>query len=345
MVLVGLLLSPLMTRTLDTMHERAAYPYFFPTPQRLLTELDKLTQANGPAMVMADQDLSVSIPAHVAQANIVAHRVPTTSEVFPADQQATALQRLIDQAAFFQSRYLTAETLEILQRYEVGYVVAPSGSNLEIQLRLSPDNFEWILDDQSYSLYAVSALPATTDAIRGNSALAERQWDEAESYYAMALEAAPGDLLALVGQAEIAHARGRFNEAVDWYRQALAEADLPVLHFRSGQLHTQLGQTERAVAEFDLAQQQAPNVARYHVAAGDACLSVGDEACAAEQYELAAANRNLPDEASELITLADIWRQRNRADHALELYAQAVELQPSEANQLMLASAYLEEAR
>jgi tetratricopeptide (TPR) repeat protein len=344
-VLVGLLLSPLAARTLGIMHERAAYPYYFPTPQQLLTQLDELTQVHGPAMVMADQDLSVSIPAHVAQANIVAHRVPTTSEVFPADQQATALQRLIDQAAFFQARYLTTETLEILQRYEVGYVVAPSGSNLEIQLRLAPAYFEWVLDDQSYSLYAVRALPAATDAIRGNTALAERQWDEAESYYAAALASDGGDLLALVGQAEIAHARGRFHEAVTWYQQALDQADLPVLHFRLGQLHTQLGQTERAVREFTLAQEGAPNVARYHMATGDACLSLSDELCAGEQYAQAAANRNLPDAASELITLADIWRQRNRTDQALDLYAQAVALQPSEANQLMLAGAYLEEGR
>lgn len=344
-VLVALLMSPLTNHTLTTMHERAAYPYFFPTPQRLLTKLDELTRTNGPAMVMADQDLSVSIPAHVAKANIVAHRVPTTSEVFPADQQEIALQRLIDQAAFFHSRFLTHDVLEILRRYDVGYVVAPSGSNLEIQLRLAPAYFKWILDDQSYSLYAVAELPTGAAAIRANTALAERRWVEAEAQYRAALEADPGDLLALVGQAEIAHARGRFNEALEWYQKALAQADLPVLHFRLGQLHTQLGQTERAVSEFDLAQQQAPNVARYHVAAGDACLGAGDEVCAAEQYAQAAANRNLPDKASELITLADLWRQRNRADRALELYAQAVELQPSEANQLMLASAYLEEDR
>jgi Tfp pilus assembly protein PilF len=46
-----------------------------------------------------------------------------------------------------------------------------------------------------------------------------------------------------------------------------------------------------------------------------------------------------------MITLADLWRQRGRSDHALTLYAQAAELLPSEINQLMLASAYYEEAR
>lgn len=337
------ILSPMIVRNRQMLHDRAAYPYYFPTPDRLLAKLDDLTRSRGAATVMADQDLSVSIPAYVAQANIVAHRAPTTSEVFPEDQQEEALQRLIDQAAFFRSRYLTEDTLAILRRYNVGYIVAPSGSNLDIQLRLAPEWFTWVLDDQSYSLYQVERLPETNATIRGNSALAERQWDDAAAAYAAALDEQPGDLLALVGLADIAHARGRFGEALNYIQQALDQSDLPVLHYKLGQLHTQLGQIERAVVEFDTTQAKAPDVARFHVAAGDACLAVGDESCAAEQYAHAAASRNLPDKASELILQADLWRQRNRADEALALYEQAVALQPSLVNQLMLASAYFEE--
>lgn len=344
-VALALLFSPMAVRNIQMLHERAAYPYYYPTPERLLARLDELTQRNGPATVLADQDLSVSIPAYVANAHIVAHRVPTTSEVFPADQQEEALQRLIDQAAFFRSRYLTQETVDILRRYDVGYVVAPSGSNLDIQLRLAPAWFEWVMDDQSYTLYRVVKLPTATATIRANTALAERRWAEAEELYRAELERDPQGLLAVVGMAEIAHARGRFNESINWYAQALEQADLPVLHFRLGQLHTQLGQIERAVTEYDLAQQGAPHVARFHVAAGDACLSAGQEECAAAQYTAAIDNRNLPDKASHLIALADLWRQRNRTDLALGLYEEAVALQPSQANQLMLASAYWEEAR
>jgi tetratricopeptide (TPR) repeat protein len=342
---LALLLSPMIVRNLEAMEERADYPYYFPTPQHLLTRLAELTAAQGPATVMADQDLSVSIPSYVANANIVAHRAPTTSEVFPATQQDIALQRLIDQADFFKSRYLTSSTIDILNRYQVGYIVAPSGSDLEVQLRLASQNFQWVMDDQSYSLYRVLEIPALSAALRGNTALAERQWDEAEKEYNDALAADPGDLLALAGMGEIAHARGRFNDALTWYQKALAQIDLPVLHYRLGQLYTQLGQIDTAAAEFDIAQSQSPNVARYHVSAGDACLSLGNEDCATQQYTLAAADHNLPDRASQLIILADLWRQRGRTDHALTLYAQAAELQPSEMNQLMLASAYYEEAR
>ena len=52
--------------------------------------------------------------------------------------QVDALQRLIDQENFFRSRYLTQDSIDILERYSVDYVIAPSGSNLDIQFRLAP---------------------------------------------------------------------------------------------------------------------------------------------------------------------------------------------------------------
>jgi tetratricopeptide (TPR) repeat protein len=292
---------------------------------------------------MADQDLSVTIPAYVAGAHIVAHRIPTTSEIFPADRQEEALQRLIDQDAFYRSRYLTAETIAILERYQVGYLVVASGSNLDIQLRLASQWFEWLLDDQSYSLFAVRQAPPMTNSIAGNTALAERNWAEAERAYRAELRNDPGSLLAMTGLAEIAHARGQFGEALRIYDTAVAEADLPVLHYRLGQLNLELGQIEQSIAEFDQAQAAAPAIGRFHVALGDVCLSAGREECAAEQYAAAVANRNLPGEAAYRIALADLWRQRGRTDRALALYEEAVALQTSEANQLMLASAYQEE--
>lgn len=344
-LLLGLALSPAIVQNLRTLQERAGFPYFYPAPERLLNELDRLTRASGPAVVLADQDLSVSIPAYAADANIIAHRIPTTSEIFPADQQQEALQRLIDQDAFYRSRYLTDKTVEILNRYQTGYVIVPSGSNLDVQLRLATNWFDWIMDDQSYTLYAVRELPESTPAIAGNTALAERQWQEAEAHYHTALAQTPDDQLALVGLAEIAHARGEFVGAVELYEAALAVRDQPVLHYRLGQLYSQLGQVKQAIAEFDIAQEMAPNSARFHVALGDACLSAGNDTCASEQYAEAVEHRNLPDPASKLVAQADLWRQRGRTDQALTLYEAAVAEQPSEANQLMLVSAYQEEQR
>jgi len=340
-----LILAPGTVHNLAALKERAGFPYYYPTPERLLSSLDELTTANGAATVLADQDLSVSIPAYAAHANIVAHRIPTTSEIFPADRQHEALQRLIDQDLFFRSRYLTEEAVAVLLRYNAGYIITHSASNLDIQLRLAPEWFEWLIDDQSYSLYAVRKLPQVTASVQGNTALAERRWDAAADYYRQALAENPGNLLALAGLAEIAHARGQFTEAIGYYEDVFARVNLPVVHYRLGQIYHELGQVERSIEEFSRAQEIAPQIARFHMALGDVCLSAGREECAAEQYAAAVANQNLPDVAAQAVAQADLWRQRGRTDVAIRFYEQAVELQASEANQLMLASAYQEQGR
>jgi hypothetical protein len=92
----GLLLSPGIARNIRELNYRPVSTVFYPTPTRIFARLNKITARSGPVTVLADQELSVTIPAYVAGANIVAHRMPTTSEIFPANQQDVALQRLID---------------------------------------------------------------------------------------------------------------------------------------------------------------------------------------------------------------------------------------------------------
>jgi tetratricopeptide (TPR) repeat protein len=339
---VTMLLSPGIVRNIQNLNDRSTSPYFFPTPERILAHLKETTDQGDPVMVLADQDLSVTIPAYVANANIVAHRAPTTSEVFPADQQDVALQRLIDQDTFYRTPYLTVDSVDILQRYDVRYVITSSGSDVDMQLRLAPQWFGWLMDDQSYSLYAVRHAPTVTSSILGNSALVQRKWEAAERFYQVALKENPGDWLALVGLAEVAHVQGRFDEALARLGQIATQVDLPILHYRLGLLYAERGLIEDSVAELDQAQRAAPRVTRFHVALGDACLSDGQEPCTAEQFEAAVANEAWPDDASRLIAQADLWRRRGRTDQALPLYEQAVALRPSEYNQFVLASAYRE---
>jgi tetratricopeptide (TPR) repeat protein len=338
----ALVLSPRIVTNMRNLNDRTASPYFFPTPQGILARLSKVTADAGPTTVLADQDLSVTLPAYVANANIVAHRAPTTSEVFPADQQDVALQRLIDQGTFFRTPYLTSASVEILRRYDVRYVITSSGSDIDMQLRLAPEWFEWLMDDQSYTLYAVHRLPTAAATVQGNTALVQRQWEDAEQLYQVALKQNPSDWLALVGLAEVAHAHGRFDEAQTRLQGLAAQTELPILHYRLGQLYAERGLIKPSIIEFDQAQRQAPRVARFHVALGDACLSDGQENCAAAQYEAAVANEAWSDDASRFIAQADLWRQRGRSDRALPLYEQAVALRPSQYNQFVLASAYRE---
>ena len=340
---LALAASPLIARNLQNLHDRTFFPHYFPTPMTVLKRLQELT-ASGPAMVLAPQDLSVTIPAYVANASIVAHRMPTTSEVFPADQQEIALQRLTDQDAFFRTPYLTVESLDILRRYDVRYVVAPSGSRLDAQLALAPAWFEPLVTsaEGTYSLYAVRQVPSATAAIRANSAMVARNWTEAEQLYNAALSVEPDNLLALTGLADLLRAQGEFDATVERLHHANAVADVPFLHFRLGQVLVQVGRIQEGIAELDEAQAHAPDVAVFHVSLGDACLAVGDEECASKQYQAAAADASTAkdDTATQAIVEADLWRQRGQTEAALQRYESAVAQRPSQYNRLMLVSAY-----
>jgi len=348
LLLLGLLVSPLIAQNLRTIDERAAFPYFFPTPQKLMERLNDETLLNGPATVMADKDLSVTLPAYVANANVVAHRAPTTSEIFPADQQDEALQRLIDQYKFYQLSYLDQDALDILNRYDVNFVATNSGSDLDAQLRLAPQWFEWLLDDESFSLYRVNEIPTAAGEIEGNTAMSDRQWDAATVAYEETLRTDPDNLMAKLGLADIAHAQGDFDQAIALLYDALDVADAispaaaPVIHYQLGQIYADAGNYDQSIAQFFLAQDAAPDVARFHVAMADACLNAGDEECAAEQYALTVKTQHLPNEVTRTIALADLWRQRNYTDRALALYKQAVAEQPTLDNRLMLVSIYQE---
>jgi tetratricopeptide (TPR) repeat protein len=339
----GLALAPAIERNLGNLRERsAAGPAYFPVLHRIFALLQETTAVTGPVTVLADQELSVTLPAYVAEAHIVAHRMPTTSEVFPADRQGEALQRLIDQDRFFGSLYLTEASLEILRRYRVTHIIAASGSDLDTQLRLAPGWFAWWGDDQSYSLYAVRTMPTLTPAVRGNTALASHRWAEAARVFHGALSQDPGDLMAMSGLAEIAHITGQFDEALEWLTQASRQADLPNLHYRLGQLHAERGDYDASIAEFGQAQARAPQVALFHEALGDVCLTVGDPACASQQYRAAAQSQTLPGEDSRLMAEADLWRKRGFVDRAFPLYERAARLRPSTFNLLTLTEAYRE---
>lgn len=338
---VTVVATPAIANNLQTMTGRTAFAYDFPTPQRIFARLQSLTSSGQPVNVMAEEDVSVTLAAYVAKANVIAHRVPTTSEIFPADQQTEALQRLIDQARFFRTKYLTSDTLAILQRYQVAYVIAPSDSELNLQLQLATDWFTWLEDDAAYSLYAVRSLSTESAVLQGNEALAKRLWATAADSFSAALAQDPTNLLAKLGQAEIAHMNGQFTKAIALLQEA-AQSNQAVLHYRLGQLYAEVGQFEQSMVEFTAAQNAAPITEHYHIALADACLNAGRMVCAQAQFEAAVADQNYGSEALRLIALADLWRQRGQLARALPYYQAAAALQPDATVQMMLANIYLE---
>ena len=341
-VLSALILSPGIARNIKNLDGRRAFAYAYPTPDRLFGRLNADLAKTGPSMVLADQDMSVTLPAFVAHAHVLAHRTPTTSEIFPADRQDEALQRLLDQHDFFTATTLTERSIETLDKYDVKYVVAESGSSLDAQLQLASHWFTWLLDDEAYSLYVVSGEPEVTAAIKGNTAMADKSWSDAQGYFEEALEADEQDLLAQLGLAEIAQREGQFTEAQAILQRMAREHELPILHHELGRLYAQQGLLDESIAQFDIARRAAPRVARFHIALGDVCLSDGREQCAELLFKTAADLQSWPDNASRLIAEADMWRQRGEAERALPLYEQAAQEQANEYNLFVLVSVYRE---
>ncbi len=337
-----LVFSPGIIRNINNLNGRIAFAYSYPTPQGIFRRLNAELAKNGPAVVLAEQDLSVTIPAYVANAHVLAHRMPTTSEVFPADLQDVALQRLIDQNRFFNSPYLEESSIDTIVNHNVKYIIVASGSDLDLQMRMSPSWLSWLEDNDGFSLYAVVDTPVISEAVQGNTGLANRRWLEAKEHFTKALEKNNDDLLAQMGQIEIAQREGQFDIALEMLEQSIAQIDAPILHYKVGQLYAKQGRIEESVAEFDNAQTAAPSVGRFHVALGDACLSDGLDSCATEQYRAALDLEQWPDEASRLVAEADLWRHRGFTERARPLYEEAARLQTNEYNLFVLISVYRE---
>lgn len=345
-LLLFVLLLPLINRTVTDLRYRPASPYFYPNPSGIMSALIQLTEQHGEAMVLADQDMSVSVAAYVANADIVAHRVPTTSEIFPADEQDVALQRLIDQTRFYESDSLTSASVQTLERYSVRFLILPSSSRLEQQVRLMPDAFSHLVDDTAYSLYQVNKLPSRTDSlIQANDAMHRGDWQTAAQHYSAVRQSNPNSLVAITGLAHIARLTGETEIAANYLQEALSQSEHPTLRFQLGMLYAERGDTDSALPHLLKAQQALPTHSSVHIAVGNACVLAALTDCADNAYQMAVANHSLPDDAARIVAIGDLWRQQGYLARAIALYEEAVRNQPTQFNKLVLVRAYQEAER
>jgi tetratricopeptide (TPR) repeat protein len=326
---IGFLASaPMISYNLRDSIANASITTVFPTPLRLLARLDQETRPHEPVIVAADSLASIPIPVYAPNANIIGHRIFNTSEFFPADQQDRALQRLIDQDYLFRTPFLTQHSVEIMQKYEVRYIVTTSGSDLDAQLRLAPQWFEWLIDDrfqdQSFSLYAVHRMPEVTLAIDGNTYLQARNWEGAEARFVSALRRSPSDQLALAGMADLREAQGRFKDSLLYLQRLDAETPDPIVDFDMARLYGISGQTEESISRLLAAWDSAPSISRYPLALSDACLLERRHSCVEAALDSVVESIARPDR--RLMTLGDLWSQRGELELARIAYEQAAEV-------------------
>lgn len=180
------------------------------------------------------------------------------------------------------------------------------------------------MNDESYSLYAVDQPPTVTNVINGNSALAQRQWDKAENDYQAELKQNSQSTLALLGLAEIAHAKGHFANAIALLNQAVAESNQPAFHYRLGQIYGELVNWSRACSNIP-----KPNREAHRMLPG--LMSRWAMLVSRLGAIVARLNSLRPPSTMPIfmmkarqIALADMWRQRGQMTRALTLYEQAV---------------------
>lgn len=337
--LAFLLMTPMIINNLKDSIANASITTVFPTPLRLLDRLNQETRAEEPMIVAADQLASIPIPVYAPNANIIGHRIFNTSEFFPADQQDRALQRLIDQDYLYRTPLLTERSIEILRQYDVRFIVSTSGSDLDAQLRLAPQWFEWLIDDrfedQALSLYAVRKPPQVTPAVEGNSSLTTRDWDRAEEHYITALRNSPTDRLALAGMSELQQARGDFAGSLLYLQRLDAQTDDPIVDFLMAKLYGIRGQTHESIARLLQAWDRAPTITRYPLALSDACLREGELSCVESALDSVVAS--IADPEDRWIALGDLWRQRGESQRARTYYERAAEISSAEEGDFQLA--------
>lgn len=306
----------------------------YPQPTQLLETLSRLVSTEE-AMVAADQSMSVTIPAYVSSASIIAHRVNNTSESFPANQQDVALARMIDQYELFNTPYLTENSIQILLRYGVDYIVIRTDETINCQFHLANRWFEWVLDDGDYSLYAINQAPQINDSIRGFTALDTYDPDRAEEYFRSALQQDDTDLLAQAGLAMVYRMRGQINQALEqWEAIALVEPSAPIYE-QIGRIYQELNHSIASQTAYEQAVSMSPEANFYHWRLGNAFAGQQQVNSAEDEYRLA--TRSIKDEATRLVIIGDHWRLQNRNDLAEKHFRQSLETRDSMSLQIQLA--------
>jgi len=308
----------------------------YPQPTQLLATLSRLVSTEE-VMVAADQSMSVTIPAYISNASIIAHRVNNTSESFPADQQDIALARMIDQYDLFNTPYLTENSIQILLRYGVDYIIVRTDDNLNCQFQLANGWFEWVLDDGDYSLYAVNQIPQVNDSIRGLTALNIYDPDRAEEYFRAALQQDDSDMLAQAGLAMVYRMRGQTNQALEQWEAIASVVPSASVYEQIGRVYQGLNYLKASQKAYEQAVLMAPEANVYHWRLGDTFAGLEQVNSAEAEYRLA--TRSILDEAPRLVIIGDHWRSQNKDDLAENHYRQSLEIRDSMSLQIQLAIA------
>ncbi len=292
--------------------------------------------AGDDAVILAEYETNQLFAALFNKPDLVAHRYNTTSEEFPADRQDEALQRSLDVDHFTAARLAGQDLLDMVDRYNIKYVLIGQQNGLACQLPYLPSLFEPLYADSEYQLYQVKRPLATSPVIEGNTDLLAGQEQQAAAAFRRALAADPTAQLARLGLGEALIEQGQPQAALSQL-QAAAQAqpnNLCVLK-QLAQGYFEADQLDQAAATYQQAVQADPAQGEFPTDLGDIYLLEGRTTEAQTAYQQAAALQADPGTADYYRSLAQRFQAKAWYDAALEPARQLVALDPAAANTLL----------
>jgi len=201
----------------------------------MLRALREHTAPGEPAVVLAWRDITDAIPAY---------RETLTPVLFREDPQGPQRQ---DADRFFASMLVTDTHLEILNKYQVRYLIVSGDREIVSQCDLLPGYFQPLYRNAYGALYRVAVPLEATDLVGANTIANYGEWQGAIQAYNAVLAENPDDSLAHTGLGIVLQLLDRPQAAVRELEAAVSAAPTNAqAHYHLVYLYRKLGMDAEA---------------------------------------------------------------------------------------------------
>lgn len=200
------------------------------------------------AVVLAWRDITDAIPAY---------RATLTPVLFREDPKGKQRQ---DANRFFGSVLVTSAHLEILNSYQVNYLIISGGGEIVSQCDLLPEYFQPLYRNAYGELYRI-ALPLEPGALlEANTIASYGEWEGAIEGYNAVLVADPSNSLAHTGLGIILELLDKPRQSIREFEAAVSEAPTNAqAHYHLVYLYRKLGMNEESAKHIQPAGQLIKN--------------------------------------------------------------------------------------
>jgi hypothetical protein len=239
---------------LTALRQHSAKPVNFVFAWRDISDLNDRLSRMDPLryierdVVLAWRDITDAIPAYGVTLKPVLFR-----------ENPQAIERM-DADTFYSAILLTSEHLEILEKYNVKYVVIRANQEIISQFDLMPNYFKPLYRGEYGCLYQVTLL-SPNPLIEANTIAAYGNWDEAIKKYNEVIADGTDDSLAHTGLGIMLELLGKLRLAAREFEQALQCAPNNLqAHYHLAKIYRTLGMNEEAKAHAQAAGRLMENI-------------------------------------------------------------------------------------